>query len=162
MMAPGSTVDRASHDAPDGAPGASADDSRGLGISRVGQIAINVHDLDRAVAFYRDVLGLRFLFQAPPGLAFFDCGGVRLMLTLPEGPEHDHPGSVIYYVVDDLEAAWAAVRARGAAPGTANGAEPHLIAKLPDHDLWMAFVEDSEGNLLGLMSEVRPPVPQSS
>ncbi len=127
------------------------------GISRIGQIAIRVHDLDRAVAFYRDVLGLHLLFQAPPGLAFFECGGVRLMLSRPEAPEHDHPGSVIYYVVDDLHAAWGAVTARGATAGKAGVAEPHLIAKMPDHDLWMAFIEDSEGNLLGLMSEVRPP-----
>ena len=129
----------------------------GPGISRVGQIAVPVRDLDRAVAFYRDVLGLRFLFQAPPGLAFFDCGGVRLMLSVPEGPAQDRASSVIYYLVDDIQAAWAAVTARGARPASAGASEPHLIAKLPDHDLWMAFVEDGEGNLLGLMSEVRPP-----
>jgi methylmalonyl-CoA/ethylmalonyl-CoA epimerase len=136
-----------------------ADATSGPGISRIGQIAVRVHDLDRSVAFYRDVLGLRFLFQAPPGLAFFECGGVRLMLSRPEAREFDHPGSLIYYVVDDIQAAWAAVTARGATPATAGAPEPHLIAKLPDHDLWMAFVEDSEGNLLGLMSEVRPPAP---
>jgi methylmalonyl-CoA/ethylmalonyl-CoA epimerase len=131
----------------------------GPDIRRIGQIAVPVQDLDRAVTFYRDVLGLRLLFQAPPGLAFFDCGGVRLMLSLPEGPDVPSAGSVIYYLVDDLPAAWAAVTARGAVPGVAGRAEPHLIAKLPDHDLWMAFVLDSEGNLLGLMSEVRPPAP---
>jgi methylmalonyl-CoA/ethylmalonyl-CoA epimerase len=109
------------------------------------------------VAFYRDILGLHFLFQAPPGLAFFDCGGVRLMLSVPEGPENAHGSSVIYYLVNDIQAAWAAVTARGAKSATLGTPEPHLIAKLPDHDLWMAFVEDSEGNLLGLMSEVRPP-----
>lgn len=129
----------------------------GPGISRVGQIAVPVRDLDRAVAFYRDVLGLRLLFQAPPGLAFFDCGGVRLMLTLPEGPGQDRASSVIYYLVDDIQAAWTAVTARGAKPAFAGAPEPHLIARLPDHDLWMAFVEDGEGNVLGLMSEVRPP-----
>lgn len=128
-------------------------------IRRIGQIAVPVQDLDRAVAFYRDVLGLRLLFQAPPGLAFFECGGVRLMLSLPEGPDVPRAASIIYYQVDDLPAAWAAVTARGAAPGTAGQAEPHRIAKLPDHDLWMAFIQDSEGNLLGLMSEVRPPAP---
>jgi methylmalonyl-CoA/ethylmalonyl-CoA epimerase len=129
------------------------------GVRRIGQIAVPVHDLDRAVAFYRDVLGLRLLFQAPPGLAFFDCGGVRLMLSLPEGPDVARAASVIYYQVDDIVAAWAAVTARGATPEKAGQAEPHLIAKLPDHDLWMAFIQDSEGNLLGLMSEVRPPAP---
>jgi catechol 2,3-dioxygenase-like lactoylglutathione lyase family enzyme len=131
----------------------------GPDIQRIGQIAVPVKDLDRAVTFYRDVLGLRLLFQAPPGLAFFECGGVRLMLSLPEAPDQDHPGSVIYYVVDDLAAAWKAVTARGATPGAAGAAEPHLIAKMPDHDLWMAFVDDGEGNLVGLMSEVRPPAP---
>ena len=129
----------------------------GPGISRVGQIAVPVQDLDRAIAFYRDVLSLRFLFQAPPGLAFFDCGGVRLMLTLPEGRGHERASSVIYYLVDDIQAAWTAVTARGAKPADDGAPEPHLIAKMPDHDLWMAFVEDGEGNLLGLMSEVRPP-----
>ena len=130
------------------------DGSAGTGsIQRIGQIAVRVHDLDRAVAFYRDVLGLPFLFQAPPGLAFFSCGGVRLMLSRPEAPEHDRPGSVIYYLVDDLPAAWARTTGRGAA----GVSEPHLIARMPDHDLWMGFVNDSEGNLLGLMSEVRPP-----
>jgi methylmalonyl-CoA/ethylmalonyl-CoA epimerase len=129
----------------------------GPGISRVGQIAVPVRDLDRAVAFYRDVLGLRLLFQAPPGLAFFDCGGVRLMLSVPEGPEGAHGSSVIYYLADDIQSAWASVTARGAKPATAGAPEPHLIARMPDHDLWMAFVADSEGNLLGLMSEVRPP-----
>ena len=131
----------------------------GPGISGIGQIAVPVFDLDRAVAFYRDVLGLPLLFQAPPGLAFFRSGDVRLMLSLPEGGGHQHHASVLYYVVDDIHAAWASVTGRGAKPATAGAPEPHLIAKMPDHDLWMAFVEDSEGNLLGLMSEVRPPAP---
>ena len=122
-------------------------------IRHIGQIGVRITDLDRAVAFYRDVLRLQFLFQAPPGLAFFQCGGVRLMLSRPEAPEHDHPGSVIYYVVDDLHSSWSAVTGRGAEAVS----PPHLLAKMSDHDLWMAFIKDSEGNLLGLMSEVRPP-----
>jgi methylmalonyl-CoA/ethylmalonyl-CoA epimerase len=141
------------------APEQTAAETGGPGIRRVGQVAVPVHDLDRAVAFYRDVLGLHLLFRAPPGLAFFVCGEVRLMLSLPEGAGHDRLSSVIYYVVEDIHAAWKAVTARGAKPATAGAPEPHLIAKMPDHDLWMAFVEDSEGNLLGLMSEVRPPAP---
>jgi methylmalonyl-CoA/ethylmalonyl-CoA epimerase len=120
---------------------------------RIGQIAVPVADLERAIAFYADVLGLRLLFRAPPGLAFFDCGGVRLMLGRPEGAAGSGPGGVIYYVVPDLPAAYAALRARGVTFLDA----PHLIARLPDHELWMAFCRDSEGNLLGLMSEV--PVP---
>ena len=134
-------------------------DATGSGIERIGQIAVPVHDLDRAVAFYRDVLGLPLLFQAPPGLAFFACGGVRLMLSVPESSGAPAQSSVIYYVVDDIHAAWTAVTARGAQPASAGAPEPHRIARMPDHDLWMAFVEDSEGNLLGLMSEVRPPAP---
>jgi methylmalonyl-CoA/ethylmalonyl-CoA epimerase len=121
-----------------------------VGISQIGQIAITAHDLDRAVAFYRDILGLPFLFRVP-NLAFFDCGGVRLMVSPPERPELDHPGSVIYYKVDDLPNAYATLSERGAAFLD----EPHLIAKMPDHELWMAFLKDSEGNTLGLMSEVR-------
>jgi methylmalonyl-CoA/ethylmalonyl-CoA epimerase len=121
------------------------------GLRRVGQIAIVVQDLDRAVRFYRDTLGLPLLFQAPPNLAFFDCGGVRLMLTLPEGPEAGRGTSIVYYVVDDIQAAYAALRARGV--DFLN--PPGLIARLPDHDLWMAAYRDSEGNLLELMSEVR-------
>jgi methylmalonyl-CoA/ethylmalonyl-CoA epimerase len=123
------------------------------GPSRIGQIAINVKDLNRAISFYRDVLGLTFLFQAPPSLAFFDCGGVRLMLSPPERPEHDHPASAIYYLVDDIENAYAGMVARGAE----SAGEPHMIAKMPDHDLWIGFINDTEGNLVGLMSEVRPP-----
>src|SRR5437899_2007347 len=82
----------------------------GIGISRLGQIAINAHDVDRATAFYQDVLGLKFLFKAGPGLAFFDCGGVRLMLTRPEKPELDHPGSILYFSVPDIRAAHARMK----------------------------------------------------
>ncbi len=118
-------------------------------LSRIGQIALNVHNLDRAIAFYRDTLGMRLLFQAPPKMAFFDCGGIRLMLSLPEVPEFDHPASILYYKVDDIHAAHAALRERGADIRS----EPHLVAKMPDHELWMAFLKDSEGNTLALMSE---------
>lgn len=120
-------------------------------LRRIGQIAIVVQDLDRAVRFYRDTLGLPFLFQAPPGLAFFDCGGVRLMLTLPEGPEEGRGTSILYYVVDDIAGAHAALAARGVEFLNA----PRVIARMQDHDLWMAALRDSEGNLLELMCEVR-------
>ena len=123
----------------------------GIGISRIGQIAINAHDVERAAAFYQDALGLKLLFRAGPGLAFFDCGGVRLMLTLPEKPEFDHPSSIFYFVVSDIRAAYGTMKEKGVHFED----EPHLIAKMPDHDLWMVFFRDSEGNLMGLMSEVR-------
>jgi methylmalonyl-CoA/ethylmalonyl-CoA epimerase len=121
-------------------------------LESIGQIAINVKDTARARAFYRDVLGLRHLFDAGPNLAFFQCGGVRLMLSPPAKPEYDHPGSIVYYKVSDLAATHAAMVAKGAAFEAA----PHLVAKMPDHELWMAFLRDTEGNLLALMEEKRP------
>lgn len=118
-------------------------------ITRIGQIAINAHDVQRATAFYRDQLGLKFLFAAGPKLAFFDCGGVRLMLTAPEKPEFDHPSSILYFVVSDIDAEYA----RMSSAGVSFDDKPHLIAPMPDHDLWMCFFRDSENNLLGLMCE---------
>jgi methylmalonyl-CoA/ethylmalonyl-CoA epimerase len=123
-----------------------------FGLERIGQIAVTVRDLERAIRFYRDSLGMRFLFQAPPQMAFFDCGGVRLLIGVPERPEHNHPASIIYYRVADIHAAHNTLRQRGVTFITA----PHLVAKLPDHDLWLADFRDSEENILALMSEVRP------
>ena len=117
-------------------------------LGRLHQIAQPIHDIDRAVAFYRDTLGLPFLFAAPPSLAFFDCGGVRLMLS-PPSPGHDHPGSVLYFAVDDIQAAHAALTARGAAFSD----PPKKIATLPDREVWLAAFADTEGNSLALMSE---------
>ncbi len=119
-------------------------------IDKIGQVAINVHDLDRAVAFYRDTLGLKHLFSAP-NLSFFQCGEVRLMLGHAEKPEFDHPGSVLYYRVDDLAASHKELVGKGVSFVGA----PHMIAKMPDHELWMAFAQDGEGNTFALMSEVR-------
>ena len=120
-----------------------------IGISRIGQIAVNIHDLDRATTFYRDTLGLPLLFSAS-GMAFFDCGGVRLMLARPEKPEFDHPGSVLYFTVPDIQA----THQRMTASGAQFVDKPHVVARMPDHDLWMTFFHDSEQNLLALMSEV--------
>jgi catechol 2,3-dioxygenase-like lactoylglutathione lyase family enzyme len=116
----------------------------------VAQIAVNVQDLARATAFYRDVLGLPVELEAP-GLAFFRCGAVRLMLARAERSEFDHPASIIYYRVGDLDGAHARLVERG----VAFGRPPHLVAKMPDHELWMAFCEDAEGNTLALMEERR-------
>jgi len=118
---------------------------------QIAQISMTAHDLPRAVAFYRDVLGLTFLFEAPPKMAFFDCGGIRLMVGVPEEKEFDHPGSVLYFKVDDIRATHAVFQERGVSFRT----EPHLVARMPDHELWMAFFHDSEGNTLALMSELR-------
>ncbi len=122
----------------------------GIGITHLGQIAVNSQDVDRATAFYQEVLGLKLLFKAPPGLAFFDCGGVRLMLSRAEKPEFDHPSSVLYFAVPDIQAAYGKLKESGVRFED----EPHLIARLPEHDLWMTFFHDSEDNLLALMSEV--------
>jgi methylmalonyl-CoA/ethylmalonyl-CoA epimerase len=124
-----------------------------LGISQIGQIFVTARDLDRAVAFYRDTLGLRLLFQAPPKMAFFDCGGVRLMLGEPEAAESDHPSSILYFKVADIHGAWASLGDGGAELVR----EPHLVTRMPDHELWIAFFKDSEGNTMALMSEVRIP-----
>jgi methylmalonyl-CoA/ethylmalonyl-CoA epimerase len=120
-------------------------------LSTIGQIAMAVKDLPRAVAFYRDRLGLRFLFQVPPGLAFFDCDGIRLMIEVPLEKEFDHPGSILYFKVSDIDASYADLEGRGVEFRD----EPHLIAKMPDHELWMAFFRDGEGNTLALMCEKR-------
>ena len=120
-------------------------------LSQIGQISITVHDLERAVAFYRDTLGMKLLFEMPPKMAFFDCGGVRLYLAQPEEAEFDHPASILYYKVDDIQGAWSALRDRGADLVR----EPHVAAKMPDHELWLAFFKDTEGNTLALMSEAR-------
>ncbi|HEV3307704.1 MAG TPA: VOC family protein [Candidatus Sulfotelmatobacter sp.] len=122
----------------------------GIGITHLGQIAINAKDVERAAAFYQDVLGLKLLFKAPPGLAFFDCGGVRLMLDRAEKPEFDHLSSVLYFAVPDIQAAYGKLRESGVRCED----EPHMIAKMPTHDLWMTFFRDSEDNLLALMAEV--------
>jgi predicted enzyme related to lactoylglutathione lyase len=119
-------------------------------LSRIHQVSMRAHDVDRAVGFYRDILGLPFLFAAPPGLAFFDCNGVRLMLSTPE-PGFDHPGSVLYFAVEDIQRMHDALAARGVTFMT----PPHKIATLADREVWLADFRDSEGNVLALMSEPR-------
>ena len=123
-----------------------------IALDKIGQIAILVKDIARATDFYRDKLAMKYLFAAG-NLAFFDCGGIRIMLDKPEKVEAGT--SIIYFKVPDINEAHEQMKARGVEFVD----KPHLIAKLPDHDLWMTFFRDSEGNLLGMMSEVRPPKP---
>ena len=119
-------------------------------LDRIMQVAVNVKDVDRARAFYQDGLGLKFLFSAP-GLAFFDSGGVRLMLAKPERPDLDHPSSVLYFQVGNIEDAHRALTGRGVHFLT----KPHVVHRAEDYDLWLAEFRDSEENVLALMSEVR-------
>ena len=118
-------------------------------IQKIGQIAIVVHDTDRAVAFYRDVLGLKLLFTAGQ-LAFFDCRGIRLMLSPPSSKEFDHPSSILYFKVEDIQKAYAWLVSQN----VKTEGEPNLVAKMPDHDLWLVGFRDSEGNVMEYMSEV--------
>lgn len=121
-----------------------------FGLDQIGQISIRATDVAASAAFYRDALGMRFLFEAPPQLAFLQCGDVRLMITVPE-PELDHPSSVLYFKVDDIESAHRTLRSRGVAFRD----EPHLVHKAADHELWMTFFTDPAGNTLALMCEKR-------
>jgi predicted enzyme related to lactoylglutathione lyase len=118
-------------------------------VGRLAQVHVSVTDLDRSVRFYRDVLGLRHLFTVDgQPMAFFDAGGVRLYLGVPEIPElASH--ALLYYAVDDLAATYAAVVSRGAAPH----AGPQLVHRDGGTELWMAFVLDPDGTLVGLMAE---------
>ena len=115
----------------------------------IGQVAITVDDLARAKDFYQNTLGMKFLFEAGH-LAFFKCGDIRLMLTTAEKPD-PRGGTILYYKVADIQAAHVELKTRG----VEFLQEPHLIARMPDHDLWMAFLKDTEGNTLGIMCEVR-------
>ena len=122
--------------------------SNGPQIQAIGQIAVTVADIDRAVTFYQDVLGLQLLFRFP-GLAFFNCGGVRLMLSKPEKPELAGT-SIIYYRVPSIQAAAAAIEGRGVALLH----QPSIAHRGERHELWLAFLRDSEGNHVALMQEV--------
>jgi predicted enzyme related to lactoylglutathione lyase len=122
-----------------------------LSQSRIGQIAVVCRDVTRATSFYRDTLGLKFLFAAGPSLSFFDCGGVRLMLGAAEQPEHDHPGSILYFFVTGIEDTQRDL----ASQGVSFVGMPHMIAQMSDHQLWLAEFRDSEGNTMALMEEKR-------
>jgi len=118
-------------------------------LASIGQIAVNAHDLDRATAFYRDTLGMDLIFQVPGTMSFFDCGGIRLMLSVPSSAEYDHPGSIIYYRVADIDAVHGALLAKGVTFSQG----PHSVGQMGNIDVWMAFLEDPEGNTLAIMAE---------
>ncbi|HEX2853238.1 MAG TPA: VOC family protein [Opitutaceae bacterium] len=120
-------------------------------ISGIGQVAVVVGDVAKATVFYRDVVGLKFLFPAGPNLAFLAAGDVRIMLSTPQGHGEVGKNSVLYFKVSDIGTTHAAIVARGAV----NERAPQLTAKMPDHELWIGFVRDPDGNLVGLMEEKR-------
>lgn len=119
-------------------------------LGTVGQIAISVTDMESSIAFYRDRVGLKFLFSAP-NVAFFDCDGIRLMLGHHPEPQTPFHGTAIYFRVADIQQEHRALLERG----VDSEREPMMIAKMPDHDLWMSFYRDPDRNLFALMSEVR-------
>ena len=120
-------------------------------VGKIGQIAITVSDVESAVSYYRDVLGLTFLFSGGPNLAFLSDGSIRIMLSTPQGAGAVGANSILYFQVTDIEATYDAIIARG----SASERRPQLAAKMPDQDLWMGFLRDPDGNLLGLMEEKR-------
>ena len=124
-------------------------EQRNISLSEIGQISVNVHDFDRAVAFYKDTLGIKHLFTVPGRMAFFDCGSVRLMLAIPERPDLDHPSSILYFKVPDIEQAHEGLVSRKVHFET----KPMLVAPMATHDLWLAEFRDSENNVLALMCE---------
>jgi catechol 2,3-dioxygenase-like lactoylglutathione lyase family enzyme len=120
-----------------------------VALNEIGQVALTISDLDKAVGFYRDILGLKHLFSAPPGLAFFAAGNLRLMLSRPEKADSEKFSSVLYFKAAEIEKVHDVLASRG----VKFEAAPHLVAKMPDHELWMAFFRDPDRNLLALMCE---------
>ena len=119
-------------------------------LSAIKQISVNARELPRAIAFYRDALGIRHLFDAPPQMSFFDCSGIRLMVGVAEKGEFDHPSSILYFEVADIQAAHRDLEARG----VKFRGVPHLVAKLADREIWLDFFDDTEGNVLALTCEI--------
>lgn len=120
-----------------------------ISLGKIGQIAVMVRDLERATAFYRDMLGIKFLFNAPPKMAFFDCDGIRLMLGVPERADLAHAASILYFKVPDIDEAYEALTQRG----VLFEGKPTLVAPMPTYDLWLAEFRDSENNVMALMCE---------
>lgn len=122
-----------------------------FGLATIGQIAVTATDVGRAIVSYREVLGMKLLFQVP-NMGFFDCDGIRLTISGAEKPA-EHNSSAIYFKVPDIQQAFHSLVERGAS----FEAEPHLVARMPDHELWMALFRDPDRNLLALMSEIPRP-----
>jgi len=123
-----------------------------VSLSRIKQIALPVNDVEQAKKFYKDVLGMQHLFDAPPALSFFDCSGVRLMLAGPtaQGKDGNRQHAVLFYDVSDIRKTYASIKAAGAP----SHAEPHIIARMNGREVWIAELGDGHGNFVSLMSEV--------
>lgn len=121
-----------------------------FGLNQIGQIAVNAHDIERATTFYRDTLKMRYLFGIPNNASFFDCDGTTLMLMVPSKPEFDHPSSILYFNVEDIQQATETLIERG----VQFEEKPTFVANMGSYDLWMSFFRDSENNLLALRSQV--------
>lgn len=123
-----------------------------VNLSRIKQIAVPVDDVEKARTFYRDVLGMQHLFDAPPALSFFDCSGIRLMLSGPaaQGKDGDKQHAVLFYDVSDIKTTYASIKAAGAP----SYAEPHIIARMNGREVWIAELGDGQGNHVSLISEV--------
>jgi methylmalonyl-CoA/ethylmalonyl-CoA epimerase len=121
-----------------------------LANARIGQLLIPIEDFDKGVAFYRDTLGLPFLFSAPPQMAFFDCGGVRLLVGVMPPGQTALRGSAIYFQVSDIHAVFSHLRSSS----VRFAAEPHVVNRTAKSELWLAEFTDPDGNQLALMSEV--------
>jgi len=121
-----------------------------VSLSQISQISVNVHDLARAAAFYKETLGMKHLFTVPPKMAFFDAGGIRLMLAIPERPDLDHPSSILYFKVSDIENAHQVLESRGVHFET----KPMLVAPMATHDLWLAEFRDSRTPVRKTKSEI--------
>jgi methylmalonyl-CoA/ethylmalonyl-CoA epimerase len=120
-----------------------------LANARIGQLMIPVDDFDKGIAFYRDILGLPFLFAAPPQMAFFDCGGVRLLIGVMPPGQKAQRGSAIYFRVPDIHAVFSSLKQGG----VRFLADPHVVHRTPQAELWLAEFNDPDGNQLALMSE---------
>lgn len=121
-----------------------------LANAKIAQLLIPVADFERGIAFYRDVLGIPFLFAAPPQMAFFDCGGVRLLVGVMPADQVAQRGSAIYFQVPDIHAVFASLKDEG----VAFKAEPHIVHRTPTIELWLAEFNDPDGNQLALMGEI--------
>src|SRR5947207_2326177 len=121
-----------------------------LANAKLGQVLIPVNDFEKGVAFYRDILGLPFLFAAPPQMAFFDCGGVRLLVGVTPAGQTPQRGSTIYFQIPDIHAVFSSLKQNG----VRFMAEPHIVHRTPKAELWLAEFTDPDGNQLSLMSEV--------